>query len=123
MSIKFTKLSKILVIATIASMFAAPAMAEKEQSPMSLNEAFTEALFEHGGNTYQRIDFFGQLNSLVGFSWFPDRQIMLNGKSVDSLYQDAMEQQASAGMPIMTRDLPNPYTTSLIENPRYIGTK
>ncbi len=123
MTIKFTKLSKILVIATIATIFTAPAMAEEEQSSMSLNEAFKEAYFKHAGNAYQKMDFFGQLNSLVGFTWFADRQIMLDGKSVDNLYQQAIEQQSSVGMPMMTRDLPNPYTTSLIENPRYIGTK
>ncbi len=123
MTIKFTKLSKILVIATIASVFAAPAMAEKDQSPMSLNEAFKAAYFKHAGNAYEKMGFFGQLDSLLGLTWFADRQIMLDGKSVDSVYQQAIEQQASAGMPMMTRDLPNPYTTSLIENPRYIGTK
>lgn len=121
MPIKFTKLSKILVIAAIASIFAAPAMAEQEQSPMSLEEAFEAAYFKHAGNAYQRTGFFGQLNTLLGLTWFPDKQIALDGKSVDSLYQDAMERQASQGMPIVTRDLPNPYTTSLIENPRYIG--
>lgn len=121
MPIKFTKLSKILVIAAIASLFAAPAMAEKKQSEMSLNEAFEAAYFKHAGNAYQRTGFFGQLNSLLGLTWFPDKQIALDGKAVDSLYQDAMEQQASEGAPIMTRDLPNPYTTSLLENPRYIG--
>ena len=75
------------------------------------------------GNAYEKMGFFGQLDSLLGLTWFADRQIMLDGKSVDSVYQQAIEQQASAGMPMMTRDLPNPYTTSLIENPRYIGTK
>ena len=37
------------------------------------------------------------------------------------LYRDAMRMQADSAAPIKSRNLANPYNTSLRENPDYIG--
>ncbi|MDJ0569751.1 MAG: serine/threonine protein kinase [Pleurocapsa sp. MO_192.B19] len=119
MSIKFTKLTKVLVIATITSLFSMKAKAEM----MPLDEAFEEAYFTKGKNAFQQSNIFGQINTILGFTGFADQHITSDGKAVDNLYQKGMEQQTATGMRIITRDLANPYDTSLRENPSYSAIK
>jgi len=116
MSIKFTKLSKVLVIATIASLFAIEAKAEMEQS---LNDAFKDAYYTKGKNAFKQSNIFGQINTIAGFTGFPEQHISSDGKAVDELYEAGLERQSASGEPIVTRDLDNPYDTSLRENPSY----
>ncbi len=127
MSIKFTKLSQILVITTIATMCSIEVMAETHSDPtsasVSLNQAFHDAYFTHAKNAYEQSGYSGQINTIFGFIGFPEQQIARDARAVDSLYQDAMKQQAEVGSPIITRDLANPYNTSLLENPDYISIK
>ncbi len=126
MSIKFTKLSKILVIATIASLFSVEAIAEtknqKSMEMISLDQAFRDAYFKGGKNAFQQSSIFGQINTILGFTGFPDQHISIDSKAVNQVYEDGTKQQAATGTRIMTRDLANPYDTSLMENPSYMGT-
>jgi hypothetical protein len=126
MSIKFTKLSKILVIATIASLFSVKAMAETKNSQsmetISLDRAFQDAYFKGGKNAFQQSNIFGQINTILGLTGFPEQHISKDSQAVYQVYQDGTKQQAATGKRIMTRDLVNPYNTSLMENPSYMGT-
>ena len=115
MSIKFTKLSKILVIATIASLFSIEAKAEMQP----LDAAFEEAYYTRGKDAFQQSSIFGQINTILGFTGFPEQHVSVDGKAVDTLYNESLKQQASSGEPIVTRDLENPYSTSLRETPSY----
>ena len=122
MSIKFTKLtklSKILVVSTLASLFSFPAQAEM----MPLHEAFEDAYFTKGKNAFQQSTIWGQFNTIFGFTGFPEQHISSDGKAVDRVYQEGMMQQAATGMRMVTRDLENPYDTSLKENPSYSAIK
>ena len=127
MSIKFTKVAQILVITTITSMCSVKVMAETHNDPISesisLNQAFNDAYFSHAKNAYEQSGYWGQFNAIFGFAGFPEQQIAEDSKAVYLLYQDAMRQQTETGSPIMTKDLANPYDTSLLENPDYISTK
>ena len=119
---KFTKLSSILLIAAVSSLSIQEAKAEQPMiDAVSVEQAFEDAYFDHTGNNYQNSSFVGQLNTILGFKGFPDKQIAADGKLVDMLYQNVIQQQSQAGFPIKTRDLSNPYSSSLIENPEYIG--
>ncbi|BAZ44362.1 hypothetical protein NIES4102_13700 [Chondrocystis sp. NIES-4102] len=111
MFIKFTKLSTVLLIASIFSLFSTEAIAETK----SLDQAFKEAYFSRGKNAFQQSTIFGQINAILGFTGFPDQHINVDSKKVDTLYQEAMRQQAKTGRRIITEDLPNPYNTSLQE--------
>ncbi len=115
MSIKFTKLSKILVIATIASLLSLEAKAEMK----SLPEAFKDAYFKKGKNAFEQSSIVGQLDTAFGFTGFPEQHISADGEAVDNVYQAGLKQQSATGMRMMTRDLENPYNTSLKENPSY----
>jgi len=113
MSIKFTKLTKILVISTVASLFSIEAKAEMQP----LHEEFEEAYYTKGKNAFQQSSIFGQINTILGLTGFPEQHISADGKAVDKVYSKGLEQQASSGEALVTRDLENPYDTSLRENP------
>lgn len=115
MFIKLAKLSSILLIAVTSSLFASQAKAE-EPTHLSVAEAFENAYFKNAGNSYQNSGFIGQLNTILGFQGFPERQISADGKAVDTIYKNAIENQSQVGSPLKTRDLNNPYNTSLIES-------
>ena len=125
MSIKFTKLSSIFFLTTIASLFPlklwAQTTTENEVNQVTIQQVFTDAFFRHSGDAFRNAGFIDQLNHIYGFNRFPEIQIAKDGKLVDILYQDILKQQAQKGAPMKTRDLINPYTTSLGENPDYIG--
>jgi hypothetical protein len=117
MSIKFTKLSKVLVIAAIASLFAVEAQAEMKP----LDDAFKDAYHKRGKNAFKQSNIFGQINTIVGLTGFPEQHVSLDGKAVDQLYQQSLIKQTSSGEYSVTRDLENPYNTSVRENPSYIA--
>lgn len=120
MSIKLAKLSSILLITAISSLFASQVKAEE---PASVAETFENTYFDNTGNNYQNSSFIGQLNTILGFKGFPESQISADGKAIDTLYNNVLENQSQVGSPLRTRDLNNPYNTSLIEieNSGYSG--
>ena len=115
MSIKFTKLSKVVVIATIASLFSI----EVRANEASLAEIFEAAYFDNGENTIKQSSFLGQINTIVGIPKFPEQDITADMKEVNRVYELGLERQTSTGERLITKDLDNPYTTSLREIPGF----
>ena len=114
MSIKFTKLSKALVIATVASLFTIEAKAEEP-----LAELFEAAYFKNGENAFVQSGILAQITTITGIPKFPEQDIAADGEEVHKVYEYVLELQTSSGEPLITRDLDNPYDTSLRENPSY----
>jgi hypothetical protein len=91
----------------------------------SLAETFERAFFDNMDSFYESTDPIDQLNTQLGIipfklpAAFPENEIARDAKLVNILYTDAMKQQSSLP-PVRTRDLPNPFDTSLRENPNYI---
>ncbi len=127
MSIKFTKLGSILLITAVSSVFGLQVQAqtrpqeEVKVEPLTTVEVFEQAFFQHTGNAFENDTIISQMNTILGFNLFPEKQISLDGKLVHMLYRDIMKTQAQNAAPIKSRDLANPYSTSLQENPEYIG--
>ena len=119
MPIKFTKLTKVLIIATIASLFSIEAKADTTPDEVSLSEAFESAYFKNGKNAFVQSGFLGQINTIIGIPKFPEQDIAADAKEVDRLYEAALERQTSTGERLITRDLENPYDSSLRTNPGY----
>ena len=115
MSIKFTKLTKVLIIATIASLFSLEAKADTEP----LGEVFEAVYFKNGENAFAQSGIVGQITTIVGIPKFPEQDIAADAKEVHLLYEVALERQTSTGERLITRDLKNPYDTSLRVNPGY----
>ncbi len=119
MSIKFTNLSKIFLVAGITSVFALPAQAEMKP----LDEKFEDAYFSYGKNAFVQSNALSQIDTILGFTGFPDQHINRDAKAVDKIYQEGMAKQSSMGLRILTRDLANPYDTSIRESPSYSAIK
>jgi hypothetical protein len=86
---------------------------------------FNRAVNNNTGRFYDYTNILGQLNSLFGWRTFPegsyfDNMITRDAKLTETLYYDVMQQQQSGPL-IRTQDLPNPYDTSLQENPSYLS--
>ena len=125
MSIKFTKLSSIFFLTTFVSLYPlklwAQTAMENETSQITLKQAFSDAFFRHSGTAFRNDGYIDQLNHIFGFNGFPEMQISRDGELVDFIYEDGLKQQGQTGGPMKTRDLTNPFTTSLQENPSYLG--
>jgi len=125
MSIKFTKLSSIFFLTTIISLYPLKLWAQTttdiEASQVSTKQVFEDAFFNHSGTAFRNDGPVDQLNHHFGFNKFYELQISKDGELVDFLYQDGLKQQSEQGNPMKTRDLENPFTTSLQENPSYLG--
>ena len=86
---------------------------------------FTRAVKNNAGGLYDYTNILGQFNSLFGWRTFPqgsyfDNMITRDAKLTETLYYDVMQQQQSGPL-IRTQDLPNPFDTSLQENPSYLS--
>ncbi|BAU65210.1 hypothetical protein STA3757_25910 [Stanieria sp. NIES-3757] len=114
MSIKFTVVGQILLITAVTSLFNIKAMAQSEVAA-----TFEEAYFAKSGDAFESDDWSRQLNTIFGFNRFPELQIAIEGELVNTIYHDGLEQQAGSTALIRTRDLNNPFNTSLGENPNY----
>ena len=116
---KLTKLSILLLGLSAAGLFSAPAEAET----MSLGEQFKEAYYSHGKNAFIQGNIISQFNTIVGFTGYPEQHVNRDAQAVDNLYQIGIKKQSAMGERIITRDLPNPYDTSIRENPSYSAIK
>lgn len=130
MVVQFTRLGQILAASAIGSLIAVEAVAQTEPTeaqpqPISMMSesipaAFNRAFFTYTGNAFENETILSQLNTIFGFNFYPEKQIALDGQLVDDLYKDVMQQQTASIPPVITRDLSNPFNTSLYENPSYI---
>jgi S-layer homology domain len=94
-------------------------------SSESLTDAFGRAFNENSGTFYESTGLLGQLNTILGIvsftvpAAFPENQIVRDAELISIMYKDAIEQQSSLPR-LRTRDLPNPYETSVLESPDYV---
>lgn len=89
----------------------------------TLPEVMNRAFYNSTGRYYDITSISGQANRIFGWRTFPgsffDNQIASDAETVGTVYQEAMRQQQE-GTDIRTRDLPNPFDTSLQDNPGYV---
>ncbi len=91
----------------------------------NIPELFNRAFNNNTGRFYELSDLSGQANLIFGWRTFPmgsffDNMISRDSQLVNTLYRDVMQQQ-TAGPLMRTRDLENPFGTSLSENPDYLS--
>lgn len=91
---------------------------------VTLLEKFEEAFFKNSGISFTNDNIGRQLNTLFGFGDFPEgsypeTSIRRDARQVNRLYQELLEQQNSSDPIIRTRDLANPYNSSVMSNPDY----
>ena len=84
---------------------------------------FNRAFYNDTGRFYDITDLSGQANKIFGWrSWtgsYFDNQIANDGQTFEAVYDDALRQQ-TAGNRVRTRDLANPFSSTLQDNPSYL---
>jgi hypothetical protein len=110
------KLQSIGLLAlAIAAAGCFSAQAQAEQTPETISDAITSALFNQSGDIYRNTGIDRQATLLFGLS-FPDKEALSDAQAVEKLYREGMKAQ-SGGTVIRTADLPNPFTTSIRTTP------
>lgn len=114
--------SGVLVFFAAVSGFHAAAIAQsintiQPRANDTLSEKFNSAYYDASPDFFRNRSFRRQVDFLFGTNGFTDNEIVRDSKQVHNLYEAALEQQVSSDPPIRTRDLPNPYETSILGSP------
>ena len=86
----------------------------RESIPNLINAAFNH----NSGDYFTSTSFAGQFNLILGFDQFPENQIAKDTEILSILTNDLTRQQGNQE-PLRTRDLANPYGSSLQQDPSY----
>jgi hypothetical protein len=96
-----------------------------EMKSENLADIINRAFFDQSGDTFTNISIGRQLNAIFGFgasrSFYPENQIAYDGKTLHGIFVDAFYKQVASDPIMYTQDMPNPYNTSLQQNPNYIS--
>lgn len=125
MSLKVISLAIAIATSTAVSIFGSAAKAQtaadvKFQPSPTLADRFEEAFYSHDKNYFENRSFFRQLDTIVGWGSFKtsfvENEINADTEAVHNLYVDAFARQVSSDPVIRTRDLPNPYDSSILQS-------
>jgi hypothetical protein len=125
MSIRLINLTTILLASVASSVFVHSAVAQvanfNDATPNSHNTStvFEKILTDEAGDFYLDSSGEGWLNN--NFASFPENEISEAGQKINQAYHQLMKQQVGTDPVMRTRDLENPFNTSVFENPSYLG--
>lgn len=117
----------ILVASLAAGLLSEGARAQSDRT-ITPSEAFVEAFFENSRDPAYNTTIGRQFNTIFGVTSFPqgsypDNEIVRDAQKIHELHEEIMHQQVSSDPIIRTRDLPNPYNSSLGSNPEYLNPR
>ncbi len=88
----------------------------------TLADRFEQVFYTNDKDMFENRSFLRQLDFLIGIgslnTSFVENEINADTKAVTILYKDALLRQGSSDPVVRTRDLPNPYDTSILQSPR-----
>lgn len=83
-------------------------------------QAFHRAFYSHDGNFFDNRGIWQSFRLIFGIPNYVENSISQDGRAVDRLYREVIEQQTSSDPVLRTPDLPNPYTGSVLTTPLVI---
>lgn len=94
-------------------------------SYLDLDTLMNRTFFQESGTIYQQATIGGQLNFLLGWKnfpvgSFPENNILRDALLMNVLRYDYFKQMAESDPIVRTRDLPNPFSSSINDNPSYV---
>jgi hypothetical protein len=122
MRINLSKLSGVVVGLAIATGLSTTAIAQPKskiqpKANETLADTFERAFFSSDPDFFANRSFERQLDWMFGLNGFTDNEISRDAQRVHNLYKTGLERQVSSEPPIRTRDLPNPYESSVLTSP------
>ena len=126
MNLDISRLTGALILA-VATSLPTGAIAQPDPTTLisesdSIAEAFNRAYFYNDPEFFRNTSVKRQIDTIFGpgsiiRNSFPENEINRDGRLVHELYETVLEQQTSKGQVFRTPDLPNPYSTSILESP------
>ena len=116
MGINFNRLSGVLVIVVAASGFHEAAIAQSK-ADQTLADKFERTYFNNDPNFFRNRSLGRQLNWLFGVNGFSENEINRDAAQLHKLFESSLKQQTTSDPVIRTRDLPNPYDSSILTSP------
>ena len=94
-------------------------------SPINLKELMNKAFWENSGDFFEQATIDNQLNFFMGWRNFPEgscpeNSIARDGLLINIIVEDYFKQLVEREPTIRTRDIENPFNTSVQQNPSYI---
>lgn len=86
----------------------------------TIPEEFNDAFYSHVGNYFHNWGILPSLRLIFGIPSYVENGIAQDGRSVNRLYKEVLEQQTSSDPVLRSPDLPNPYTGSILTTPLVI---
>lgn len=125
MGVKFKSLTGALVIfATVCIGSTAKAQtspANQYSQYETLSDRFDRVFYTNDKEYSENSSFLRQLDFLIGIGGlnnsFVENEITADSKAITVLYKDELLKQGSSDRVVRTRDLPNPYDTSILQSP------
>ncbi|KAB8316601.1 hypothetical protein SD81_025870 [Tolypothrix campylonemoides VB511288] len=123
MGIKFQAIGSLLVLLATISFPVVGAAQTQTLNYETPNEVFERAFFRNDPNFNGSQTLKSQINEILGFgsifrNSFPENKIARDAELVNIVYRDVLNQQVGHDRYIRTRDLTNPYDSSLLTSPR-----
>jgi hypothetical protein len=111
---------KLKTICCLALTVAAAGCLAPQAKADTIADEISRAMFKDSGDLYRNTGIDRQATLLLGLS-YPDLEAVSDARSVDNIYKDGIRQRGSE--PIRTADLPNPFNSSILTNPRQLSPK
>ncbi|MDJ0618327.1 MAG: hypothetical protein QNJ63_16535 [Calothrix sp. MO_192.B10] len=130
MSLNFPAIGGLFILMAATVGFPSVAVADTETETYNYqtpNEVFERAFFKNDPNFYRNNTFKRELDWMFGVGLlknsFPENEIARDAELVNIVYRDVLQQQVGNDPYIRTRDLPNPYGSSVMMSPRMNSEK
>lgn len=127
MSLNVKKLVSVLaVLAAVAgvnSQAKAQSTADAQfQRPQTTADRFQELFYSNDKPFFENRSIIRQLDTIFGIGSFKnsfvENEIHADTQAIHEFYVEALANQVSSDPVVRTRDLPNPYETSILQSPR-----
>ncbi len=126
MGIRFNGLTGAMVVFTTlcigSTVTAQTAPVQQYSQYETLADRFEQVFYTNDKEYSENRSFLRQLDFLIGIGGlnnsYVENEITADTKAVNILYKDALLKQGSSDPVVRTRDLPNPYDTSILQYPR-----
>jgi hypothetical protein len=112
-----------LGLLTIATVMASSyqALAQTATLEPTIPQEFESAFYSNGDTFFGNQSVGGTLSLIFGIPGFPENQLTRDGRNVNRLYREVLEQQVASDPTIRTPDLPNPFSGSLLTTPLIVA--
>ena len=111
---------KLKTIGCLALVVAAAGCLAPQAKADTIADEMNRAMFAQSGDFYRNTGIDRQATLLLGLS-YPDLEAVGDARSVDRVYQEGLRQRSSD--PVRTADLPSPFNTSILTNPRLVSPR